>query len=91
MELHNYGICHRDLKPENILINDDEKIKILFDIANGLSYLHKNDMLLRDLKSLNVLFKIENNQYLAKLCDLGLTIKATKFTTKNIKVQTTGI
>jgi serine/threonine protein kinase len=55
-------------------LNDNEKIKILLDIAHGVSYLHENRMLHRDLKSLNVLYKFDNN-YFAKLCDLGLTIK----------------
>jgi eukaryotic-like serine/threonine-protein kinase len=55
-------------------LNDNEKIKILLDIANGISYLHRNNILHRDLKSLNVLYKYEND-YIAKLCDLGLAIK----------------
>uniref|UniRef100_A0A6B2LNJ3 Protein kinase domain-containing protein n=1 Tax=Arcella intermedia TaxID=1963864 RepID=A0A6B2LNJ3_9EUKA len=44
------------------------RIRILFDIANGLNYLHNNKVIHADLKSLNILLTDENR---AKICDFG--------------------
>lgn len=54
------------------------KTNIALHIGFGLAHLHENNVLHRDLKSLNVLIQItrlsENNyQYTAKLCDFGLS------------------
>ena len=48
----------------------DTRMTIAIDIGNGLSYLHKKNILHRDLKSLNVLLDIN---YSAKIGDFGLS------------------
>ncbi len=51
-------------KKKNITI--DEKIKVAKDIAKGIKFLNNNGMIHRDLKSLNILIKFENNKIFAK-------------------------
>jgi Protein tyrosine and serine/threonine kinase len=49
-----------------------QRQQIMEDIARGLACLHDKRIIHRDLKSLNVLLKVENNQLRAKLSDFGL-------------------
>ncbi|ELP89205.1 tyrosine protein kinase receptor Tie-1, putative, partial [Entamoeba invadens IP1] len=44
------------------------------DIANGMINLHHVWMLHRDLKSLNVLLKMENNEIRGYVCDFGESV-----------------
>lgn len=48
------------------------RYSIAIDIARGLNFLHTNNVLHRDIKSLNVLL---GNQMNAKLADFGLAVK----------------
>lgn len=57
------------LLQSSISLNWATRERIALDIAKGLSYLHDEKVLHRDLKSLNVL--LDENQR-AKLCDFGL-------------------
>lgn len=55
------------------------KYKIAIAVCKGLSYLHKNNIIHRDLKSLNVLL----NKFLeAKICDFGLAKVKTETTSR---------
>ncbi|RYG52526.1 MAG: hypothetical protein EOO01_06395, partial [Chitinophagaceae bacterium] len=47
--------------------------KLLVDVLNGLQYLHKRDIIYRDLKPENILIRLENNEPVAKLTDVGIT------------------
>jgi serine/threonine protein kinase len=73
----------------NFKLNTKQKIEILLDISNGMKFIHENKILHRDLKSLNILIKKENNNYKAKLCDLGNAIqkKSNILTTMSIKLK----
>ncbi len=65
------------------------KLSIARNIANGLYYLHENNIIHRDLKSLNVLLD-DHNQ--AKLADFGLAdVKAETHSTTTKSVRTPGI
>ncbi|MEA2097023.1 MAG: protein kinase, partial [Candidatus Cloacimonadota bacterium] len=84
MEYMTSGSLHK-------LLHSDEEItwelreRIALDIAQGLDYLHENNVVHRDLKSLNILLD-ENKR--AKLTDFGLSKERTDTTlaptTKNI-------
>ena len=49
------------------------RLYLLMDIATGMEFLHKRNMLHRDLKTSNILVHYESEQarFLAKVCDFG--------------------
>ncbi len=51
----------------------ENKYKVITDVACGVLFLHAADMTHRDIKSLNVLLRIENDKITAKLSDFGET------------------
>eukprot|EP01083_Nonionella_stella_P104690 300423_1 len=55
------------------LLSLHSRLVLLQDIAKGMAFLHKRNMLHRDLKTGNVLvnYEIEQNRFLAKVCDFG--------------------
>jgi serine/threonine protein kinase len=62
--------------------------QIALDMSIGLAFLHTENMLHQDLKSLNVLL---DNQYRAKLADFGLSkIKRESSRTTSVPVQSVG-
>jgi predicted Ser/Thr protein kinase len=78
-----------------VFLNDDSKQldwqqrqQIMEDIARGLAYLHDKKIIHRDLKSSNVLLKVENNQLRAKLSDFGLAKIKTE--TQSISTRSVG-
>ena len=53
------------------LLSPFNKMKIAFEIAQGMEYLRQKRVLHRDLKPLNVLLQKEGDLYTAKICDFG--------------------
>ena len=51
-------------------MNNDLKLKIVRNIANGFRYMHKVGIVHRDIKSHNVLI---DEQFNVKICDFGLS------------------
>ncbi len=58
------------LNNPKVKLNEDQVRKIMFDILEGIRYLHKFGILHRDLKPANVILNINNCH--AKICDFGL-------------------
>ena len=73
-EFATYGSLN-DLIEQHEIINEKIRIKILIDSAKGISYLHNNGILHRDIKPDNILiFDIEHytNEFInSKLTDFG--------------------
>ena len=73
-EFATYGSLN-DLIHHHEIINEKIRIKILLDSAKGISYLHHNGILHRDIKPDNILiFDIEHytNEFInSKLTDFG--------------------
>jgi len=63
-----YGLLHSDQA-----LGWDARTTMGIDIGAGLAYLHKRDILHRDLKSMNVLLYQQGGQYRCKLTDFGLS------------------
>lgn len=68
MELFNQGNLYNLLKRTSTL-NWEQKEKIATDIAVGLNFLHRHQIIHRDIKSMNVLIK---DDLTAKISDYGL-------------------
>lgn len=51
-----------------------QRLKILFDILNGVKYLHDSGYLHLDLKPMNVLVFGEGNNMMGKLTDFGISL-----------------
>jgi serine/threonine protein kinase len=58
-----------DLKSNFERINDLEKLKIFFDICNGMIYLHERNILHLDLKAQNIVY--DNSNFQSKILDFG--------------------
>lgn len=54
--------------------NENQRIKVLWDITNGVHFLHENGYLHLDLKPMNVLLFKHDNNILAKITDFGLSL-----------------
>ncbi len=70
MEYMPKGSLDRVLHDPQENLSWDLRIRIAMDISSGLAFLHCEDILHRDVKSLNVLL---NEVYRAKLTDFGLS------------------
>lgn len=69
------------LENDNIFINWNMKRILMNEVINGLTFLHDNGIIHRNLKSSNILF---NGDCEIKLCDFGLAdIKARSITTNS--------
>lgn len=65
--------------PSSILLTLTQCAKIAVNIINGLSYLHDNDILHRDIKSLNILLDyFSGEEFFAKLIDFGTAVYCKK-------------
>jgi WD40 repeat protein/serine/threonine protein kinase len=82
MELAQGGSLYNLLKNESQVLSWSQRLRLLRDIALGLSVLHIHELLHRDLKSLNILLDAEGR---AKLCDFGLsTLKSQAKETREV-------
>jgi|GEM_PF-2018245 len=75
MEFVNNGDIGRFLGQRNY--DRSLTLKLLIDVLKGLAYLHANAIIHRDLKPQNILVHHENNDYVAKLVDFGISKHAT--------------
>ncbi|KAH8552391.1 kinase-like domain-containing protein [Umbelopsis sp. PMI_123] len=64
---------------KSIEINWDMKKRVINEITLGIAFLHLNNVIHRDLKSLNILM---DEHYRAKLCDFGLSTVKIKSSTR---------
>ena len=70
MELAQGGSLYNLLKDPSQDLSWSQRLRLLRDIALGLSTLHAHDLVHRDLKSLNILLDAQGR---ARLCDFGLS------------------
>ncbi|KAI6656304.1 Protein kinase [Oopsacas minuta] len=80
------GSLYRVLHVEKRQLDPDSVTSLLTDIAKGLSYLHAQNVIHRDLKSKNVLLTKEPLR--AKLCDFGVSKLQAKDSTQTDDVGT---
>ncbi len=71
MELMEGGSLYHLLQDDDKALSWLRRVKIMLDVAAGVDYLHSNNIVHRDIKSLNVLLDRELNP---KLCDFGLAL-----------------
>ena len=64
------------------------RIQLAIDIGSALIFLHKRNIIHRDLKSLNILTSIEDNNLRASLTDFGLSIVKTETSITTHKFKT---
>ncbi len=82
MELAPGGSLYHLLKDSSQALPWSQRLRLLRDIALGLSVLHAHELLHRDLKSLNILLDADGR---AKLCDFGLsTLKSQAKETRDV-------
>ena len=67
MELTLFELLHE----KKVKLNFQKKFKIIKAIANGMDYLHHENVIHCDLKSSNILLNID--QWWVKICDFGLS------------------
>ena len=85
MEYMPKGSLRAVLEDKKEEINWDRRWTMAIDIGNGLNYLHSDNILHRDLKSLNILLDIN---YCAKICDFGLSKIKLETSSSNTKSKT---
>lgn len=71
MEYMPGGSLHHLLFKRKRTLEFEQQRTMAWQIAEGISYLHNNGVVHRDLKTLNVILDADLN---AKICDFGLTI-----------------
>lgn len=79
------GNLYRALHQQKI--NNTDLTIAAFDIARGMKYLHNNQIIHRDLKTLNILLD-ENNRI--RICDFGFSKKVLKTNKKEIMTKNIG-
>lgn len=67
------GKCSLSDLMEEVRLDLDKVTKILCDILLGLEHLHHNGVIHRDLKTGNVIIFEEDEDYIAKICDFGMS------------------
>lgn len=56
-------------KERKLFLTEEAIAFILYEVAKGVQYLHKNNIIHRDIKSDNILLRKEHNE--VKICDFG--------------------
>ena len=80
-EYTSFGDLYHYLRHQNP--NEEEKNNILKQILEGIDFLHKNDIIHRDLKLANILV-FQDSPFEIKIADLGLSIKSTNESSSHI-------
>lgn len=71
LKFYEYGNLEQFLKREEIEIQD--KQLIVQGILNGISFLHQNNIIHRDIKAQNILMNREDGVWTPKITDFGLS------------------
>jgi serine/threonine protein kinase len=68
-----FDLLHK--KAGQIFLNWKTKLSLILQTAKGMKALHdmKPPIIHRDLKSLNVFVMLQDNQWIAKVADFGLS------------------
>lgn len=74
MELMNGGKLSDFLSDSQALKPLSIRLKLALDVAQAVRYMHSKGVLHCDIKTENILLKLENSKYTAKLADFGLSI-----------------
>jgi len=85
MEYMPKGSIYKVLQNQNEELSWSQRYEISIDIARGLSFLHSQRILHRDLKSLNILL---DENYKAKISDFGLAKIKLESASTNSKTKT---
>ncbi len=70
MEFCSGGNARDLIKSRGGYLSVEDAIPLMFQVLDGLAYIHKNDFVHRDLKPENIL--LDSNQKVAKVGDLGM-------------------
>ena len=65
-------------------MNIDEAMRLISDLVSGVHYLHKKEIIHRDIKPQNILLHNER----AQLADFGFAIKIDKIIKDGLKIGT---
>lgn len=85
MELGNTSLenvlASNDCKEGDKKLTKEQKINILLMILNGVDFMHKNNLIHRDLKPLNIIQFIDKktNEFIYKITDFGLVKNLNRF------------
>lgn len=71
LKFYEYGNLEQFLKKEELTFED--KTLIIRGILDGVNFLHKNDVIHRDLKAQNILLHREDGVWTPKITDFGLS------------------
>jgi calcium-dependent protein kinase len=73
MELCQEGDLFKYLETKNFKLTEKEVLAICKQLLSGIFYLHSYGINHRDLKPENILVKLENDDYIFKIADFGLS------------------
>jgi len=76
-------LCGSDVKKaiernDRLLHTPKQKFDVFTQMVEGIKFLHSEGLIHRDIKHENILLKMKNDKYVAKVADLGCCIKTTR-------------